>query len=122
MSLAAASPAGRAGTMRGPSHQLQTGPEHIELLERLQLLDALPRAFVAAAGGRGRVVLLGGEAGAGKTALLSTFCTDHVSSSARMLWDACERLFTPRALGPFVDVAEGAGIELGGHTPHSRVP
>ena len=108
--------------MRGPSHQLQTGPEHIELLERSQLLDALARAFVAAAGGRGRVVLLGGEAGAGKTALLRTFCTDHVSSSARVLWGACERLFTPRALGPFVDIAEGAGIELGGHTPHSRVP
>src|SRR5262249_43808672 len=122
MSLSAASRAGRAGTMRGPGHDPQSGPEHIELLERSQLLDGLARAFVAAAGGRGRVVLLGGEAGAGKTALVRAFCTDHVSSSTRVLWGACERLFMPRALGPFVDIAEGAGIELEGHTSHSRVP
>ena len=108
--------------MRGFSHQLQTGPGRLELLERSELLDALVRALVQAAEGRGRLVLLGGEAGAGKTALLRAFCSDHVSSTGRVLWGACERLFTPRALGPFVDIADAAGIELGGYAPHSRVP
>ena len=30
----------------------------------------------------------------------------------RILWGACEALFTPRALGPFVDVAQPVGGEL----------
>ncbi len=94
----------------------------VELLERSELLDALGRVLVAAADGRGRLVLLGGEAGAGKTALLSAFCTERALPSARVFWGACERLFTPRALGPFLDIAEAAGIELGGHTSHTRVP
>jgi DNA-binding CsgD family transcriptional regulator len=108
--------------MRGSSQQLHSEPSHIELLERSELLDALVRALIDAAKGRGRLVLLGGEAGVGKTALLRAFCRDHVSSTARVLWGASERLFTPRALGPFLDIAQAAGIELGGYAPHSRVP
>src|ERR1700749_5051449 len=108
--------------MGGASHQLHTGPGDIELLERSELLEALARVLVAAADGRGRLVLLGGEAGAGKSALLRAFCAEHASPSARVLWGACERLFTPRALGPFLDIAEAAGIEVGSHSSHSRVP
>ena len=46
----------------------------IELLERVDLLDDLAEALAEAADGRGRMVLMGGEAGAGKTALLREFC------------------------------------------------
>ena len=84
----------------------------IELLERADLLDDLAHALAGAADGRGRMVLLGGEAGAGKTALLREFCARDLH--ARVLWGACERLFTPRALGPFLDIAENAGMDLGG--------
>lgn len=108
--------------MRGSSYSPQTAPGQLELLERSVLLDALVRALVDAAEGRGRMVLLGGEAGAGKTALLRVFCSDYASPDARVFWGACERLFTPRALGPFVDIAEAAGIELGDFASHSRVP
>jgi len=58
--------------------------------------------------GRGRVVLAVGEAGIGKTALLRRF-GESVDGSARVLWAACDHLFTPRPLGPFLDLAEAAG-------------
>ena len=71
------------------------GPGDIELLERSELLEALARVFVAAADGRGRLVLLGGEAGAGKTAPLRAFCTEGALPSARVFWlarvSACSR-------------------------------
>ncbi len=56
----------------------------------------------------GALVLVHGEAGVGKTALLNRFCQGH--EATRLLWGACEALFTPRPLGPFLDIAE----ELGG--------
>src|SRR5579872_4208690 len=60
----------------------------------------------------GRLVLVGGEAGVGKTALLREFCTTQ-TEPVRVLWGACEPLRTPRPLGPLVDVAEAVGGELG---------
>src|SRR2546430_11356156 len=60
---------------------------------------------------RGRVLLIGGEAGVGKTALLRRFCDDR-PGAARLLWGACDALFTPRPLGPFADIAESTGGEL----------
>jgi DNA-binding CsgD family transcriptional regulator/tetratricopeptide (TPR) repeat protein len=82
----------------------------VELLERSRFLSALEDALLAAIGGSGRVVLLGGEAGVGKTALLREFCAGPLPS--RVIWGTCERLFSPRALGPFLDIAEAIGGEL----------
>ena len=62
-------------------------------------------------GSRGRIVLLGGEAGSGKTALLHRFVDEH-SRSVRILSGACDPLFMPRPLGPLLDVAETTGGEL----------
>jgi DNA-binding CsgD family transcriptional regulator len=59
---------------------------------------------------RGRVVLVRGEAGVGKTALLTRFCAKV--ETVRILWGACEALFTPRPLGPLLDVAELTGGEF----------
>ncbi|MDG4826618.1 LuxR C-terminal-related transcriptional regulator [Asanoa sp. WMMD1127] len=73
------------------------------LVEREPHLAALRAAYDAVARGDGGVlVLLGGEAGGGKTALVREFCRDH----AEVHWGACDPLFTPRPLGPFVDIAQ----------------
>ena len=42
---------------------------------------------------------------------MSRFCEEH-GRSARILWSACDALFTPRPLGPLLDVAEVTGGEL----------
>ncbi len=62
------------------------------------------------AGPGGVLVLLAGEAGGGKTALLRRF-TDEFASE-RVLWGACDPLFTPRPLGPVIDIAQiiGGGL------------
>jgi MoxR-like ATPase len=56
-------------------------------------------------------VLLRGEAGVGKTAVVRGFC-DALQPPTRILWGSCEALFTPRDLGPFVDIAQTVGGEL----------
>src|SRR6185503_19035881 len=68
-----------------------------ELLERVETTS------------EGALVLVGGEAGGGKTALLRAFCD---GAGARVLWGACEPLRTPPPLGPLLDVADATGGEL----------
>jgi DNA-binding CsgD family transcriptional regulator/tetratricopeptide (TPR) repeat protein len=58
----------------------------------------------------GRVVLVAGEAGIGKTALVTTFRERH--EGVRSLVGACDALHTPRPLGPLIDIAEEIGGEL----------
>lgn len=83
----------------------------IELLERSRDLRALHEHLSAVRGGApGRVVLLSGEAGVGKTALLRRF-GDEIDR-ARLLWGACDGLFTPRPLGPLLEVAQSTGGEF----------
>src|SRR4029450_930163 len=53
----------------------------------------------------------GAWAGGGKTVLLRRFF-DECRGGARLLWGACDALFTPRPLGPFLDIAESTGGEL----------
>jgi len=77
------------------------------LLEREDSLAALHGAYSEARAGTGRLVLVAGEAGVGKTALVRTF-SDGVRSSTRILEGACDPLFAPRPLGPFVDIADVA--------------
>lgn len=81
------------------------------LLERERSLDALRTAFGQALAGSGRLVVVEGEAGVGKTALVRAFCRE-VRDRARVLEGACDALATPRPLGPIVDVATAVGGEL----------
>jgi DNA-binding CsgD family transcriptional regulator len=84
-----------------------------ELIERERELSMLGECLDAVrSSSRGRLVFVTGEAGVGKTALLRRFCGDR-AGSARVLWGACDALFTPRPLGPFLDIAESTGGDLG---------
>jgi DNA-binding CsgD family transcriptional regulator/tetratricopeptide (TPR) repeat protein len=97
-----------------------------QLLERDGELAALAENVeLVRQGSRGRIVLVSGEAGVGKTTLLRRFA-DDCASQARVLWGGCDPLFTPRPLGPLLAVADDAGGELeevvaGGAIPHEVV-
>ena len=81
------------------------------LLERAGELATLERSLARARDGRGSFVLVSGEAGVGKTALIRAFC-DANRGAARVLSGLCDQLFTPRPLGPWLDIAEAVGGEL----------
>lgn len=76
----------------------------MELLEREAILDELASALGDAARGDGRVALISGEAGIGKTALVSELAHAR-AKSVRVLSGTCDALFTPRPLGPLHDIA-----------------
>src|SRR5262245_10203195 len=81
------------------------------LLEREPALEALAATLDEAAAGQGRVALVYGEAGIGKTSLVDRFA--HAPGvAARTLWGACDSLHTPRPLGPVYDLAAGDAPRL----------
>jgi len=93
------------------------------LLERSEQLSSLAEQLnVVTETMSGRLVLVGGEAGVGKTALVRRFADEH-RDRARTLLGACDPLFTPRPLGPLLDLAQATGGEfeevvLAGRRPH----
>jgi DNA-binding CsgD family transcriptional regulator/tetratricopeptide (TPR) repeat protein len=82
----------------------------MDLLERAPLLDELDGALATTATG-GRVVLLAGEAGIGKSTLVRRFAERH-SADVRFLLGACDPLLTPRVLGPLHDLGRQTGGRL----------
>jgi predicted ATPase len=82
----------------------------MHLVERGTQLAALGEHLAVAAAGHGRLVLVAGEAGIGKTALVRQFVDEH-EAGARVLWGACDGLFTPQPLRPLLDVADELGLE-----------
>ncbi len=60
----------------------------MELLERASFLDTLDEYAAAARQGDGRLVLVSGESGIGKTVLLEEF--QRRTTGTRWLWGACE--------------------------------
>jgi DNA-binding CsgD family transcriptional regulator len=83
----------------------------MDLLERESHLAALARALAEAREGNGRIALVSGEAGIGKTSLVRRF-TAQITPPTRLLWGACDALFTPRPLGPIYDIAQKVGPPL----------
>jgi DNA-binding CsgD family transcriptional regulator/type II secretory pathway predicted ATPase ExeA len=94
--------------MTGSAQPALTAPQ---LLEREDALSALSEALANSRTGRGQIALVSGEAGIGKTALLRSF-VDEQHDRVRVLWGACEALFTPRPLGPVYDIAHDVGGPL----------
>ena len=81
----------------------------MELLERKTAWDELNEALQMSLAGNGRLVLISGEAGIGKSTLVEKFIS---AQTQRVLWGACDALFTPRPLGPVYDFAAQVGGEM----------
>jgi DNA-binding CsgD family transcriptional regulator len=90
----------------------------MELVERGPYLEALGEHLAAATAGHGRLVLLGGEAGVGKTSLARAFSE---SADVRTAWTACDGLFTPEALAPLDELADQLGEPLPTTGPHREI-
>src|SRR4029453_15921193 len=82
----------------------------MRLIERESQLAALHQYADEASRAQGRLVLISGEAGIGKSALLEDFAQQL--ADARWLWAGCDGLFTPAALGPLLDIAAQLDGEL----------
>ncbi len=82
----------------------------MQLLERGPSLASLASYAQQAQQGDGRLVLVAGEAGVGKSALVERLQADL--PGARWSWGACDGLFTPRPLGPLFDLLRFLGRRL----------
>ncbi|HEX5013619.1 MAG TPA: AAA family ATPase [Candidatus Limnocylindrales bacterium] len=81
------------------------------LLERDGVLRQLSGLLTTARHGHGRLVLVLGEAGIGKTSLVEAFCSS-APRPVRILWGTCDPLVPPRPFTPIVDVAAQVGGDL----------
>ena len=99
-----------SGAAAGTTQLRRAEAESSKLVEREEFLEVLERSLVSALAGHGSMVVVSGEAGIGKTALLEEFTRGD--RPVRLLWGWCEALFTPRALGPLYDVAAQLGGAL----------
>src|SRR6516225_4183646 len=79
----------------------------VNLLERDRELAVLSTLLDSITAGQGRIAVVSGEAGIGKTSLVE-LALGQASTSIRSLWGACEALYTPRPLGPLYDIAQQA--------------
>ncbi len=86
-----------------------THAQAARLLERDAELAALGSFWADALDGHGRFVFLGGEGGAGKTAVGLEFAK-RAAGRGRFLVGSCDTGATPRALGPLIDVADALGV------------
>jgi DNA-binding CsgD family transcriptional regulator/tetratricopeptide (TPR) repeat protein len=83
----------------------------MNLLERDLQLQALATALDAAAVGEGRIAVVSGEAGIGKTSFVERFLADR-GATLRVLKGNCDSLFHPSPLGPLYDIAYQTGGRL----------
>lgn len=83
-----------------------------QLVERADLLAAIQGHLDDAREGRGSLLLIAGEAGAGKTTLVSE-AARRQANEAIVLEGACDALTTPRPYGPLMDFAAtpGGGLD-----------
>ncbi len=83
---------------------------HATFLERDSQVEAVLGYAAEATAGTGRLVLVHGEAGGGKSTLLEQ--VEALLPDAAWHWGACDGLFTPLPLAPLRDIADSFGGPL----------
>ena len=111
----ASPPAGPTTAQRAPGTPRAVPPGSpsslgTPLLEREGQLASMREFAAQAQGGTGRLVLIGGEAGVGKSMLVERL--QQELPGARWSWGGCDGLFTPRPLGSLFDLAGQLGGAL----------
>jgi ATP/maltotriose-dependent transcriptional regulator MalT len=81
----------------------------MDLLERNTQLEELSRHLREARVVAGKIALVSGEAGAGKSVLVEEFA-QRAAGAARLLWGHCDALQTSRVLGPVNEVVAGLSL------------
>ena len=77
----------------------------MQILEREDQLAQLTACFERSLRGQGTCTLISGEAGAGKTTLIQRFAA-ALPADIPQLVAGCEALFSPRPLGPLIDLSD----------------
>jgi len=80
------------------------------LLERDDLLATLDSFLTDAHRGRGRLALVAGEAGVGKSSLVQALAGD--ADGSRVLFGVCDGAAPARPLGPLADIADALGMTI----------
>ncbi len=88
----------------------QGDTDRVPLLERESQLASLRQYASEARARSGRLVLVSGEAGVGKSSLVEALQDGF--PDATWAWGACDGLFTPRPLAPLHDLARSIGGDL----------
>src|SRR5215467_482750 len=96
--------------MPGSQRAWIRGIDVMPLLERDTQLASLAEYAGEAQQGDGRLVLIAGKAGVGKSALVEQL--ERGLPEASWHWGGCDGLFTPRPLGLLFDIASQLGGEL----------
>jgi DNA-binding CsgD family transcriptional regulator/AcrR family transcriptional regulator/tetratricopeptide (TPR) repeat protein len=103
---------GLRGLEPGPPRRADsTGPPTLlamALIERDREFEALDECLKAARAGEGRLVVVQGEAGIGKTSLVRGFL--DAARGVKVMVGSCDPLATPRPLGPVLDMAAGLAV------------
>jgi DNA-binding NarL/FixJ family response regulator len=81
----------------------------VQLLERELFLAQLADLAADARRGQGQLVIISGEAGIGKSALVDAFAATQPD---RVLWGACDTVTPARPFAPVLDMAEQVGGDL----------
>jgi DNA-binding CsgD family transcriptional regulator/tetratricopeptide (TPR) repeat protein len=83
------------------------------MVERDTALALLQSKLLSCREGEGHTVLVAGEAGIGKSTLLRAWAAQaKAQHGAQVYWGGCEALFTPRPLGPVLEIAQDLGPSI----------
>lgn len=97
----------------GNNQTMTVAHDNLQLIGREPVLSALRACARTAASGRGQLLLVTGEAGIGKTALLTQLAAEAAGTGSVVLWGQCWDGDGTPAFWPWVQVLR-AGVAAGG--------